>query len=92
VAADDLHQFLTNLLNRFDRSMRVIDRRLEVQTDVLQDMRGELRENTAVLREMRLEVRENTAAIADKRDAIQANTRGVLHVLDELRGRGPATT
>jgi methyl-accepting chemotaxis protein len=30
------------------------------------------------------------ASLGDMRDSIQANTRAVLHVLDELRGPGPA--
>ena len=73
-----MHQFLTDLLNRFDKSMQKIDRRLDAQTRVLE--------------EMRLEVRENTGAIRDMREQIRAQTEAILHVLDELRGRGPATT
>jgi len=30
------------------------------------------------------------ASLGDMRDSVQANTRAVLHVLDELRGPGPA--
>ncbi len=36
------------------------------------------------------QLRQQTAQMGDMRDAIRANTRAVLHVLDELRGPGPA--
>jgi hypothetical protein len=73
---EEFNRFNRDLLTRFDRSWAAIDRRLDAQTDVLLKMRRE--------------VEENTAAIADMRESIQANTQAVLHVLDELRGPGPA--
>ena len=38
------------------------------------------------------QLRANTAAIDGMRGEIRAQTQAILHVLDELRGRGPATT
>ena len=35
-------------------------------------------------------LRENTRAIHDMRGEIRAQTQAILHVLDELRGSGPA--
>ena len=73
---EEFGQFNRDLLTRFDQSMSAIDRRLAAQTEVLLEMRQEVRENTATIREMRAEIR--------------ANTQAVLHVLDELRGPGTA--
>ncbi len=42
------------------------------------------------LREMREELRGMREDLLGMRDAIRANTAAVLHVLDELRGRGPS--
>jgi hypothetical protein len=36
--------------------------------------------------------REMRESLHDMREQIRANTQAVLHVLDELRGSGPATT
>ena len=64
------------LLARFERQTVAMERRLEAQTDAL-------RENTRAVYDMR-------ASIRDLAEQIQANTQGILHVLDELRGGGPA--
>ena len=45
-------------------------------------------ERRTVAMERRLDAQ--TDAIRDMSDQIRANTQAVLHVLDELRGRGPA--
>jgi hypothetical protein len=52
-------------------------------------MERRLDAQTDALRDNTREMRE---AMRDMREQIQANTQAVLWVLDELRGRGPATT
>ena len=90
MADSDLRQFMHELLTRFERRTQAMERRLDAGTAVLVEMRAEIRENTSVLHEMKADIEACTAAITDMRGAIQANTRAVLHVLDELRGPGPA--
>ncbi len=77
--SDDLRQFMRELLARFDRSMGVIDRRLDAQA-------AEMREQAAVMREQAAVMREQAAETRDMRAQIRANTEGLLRVLDELRG------
>ncbi|HEX8646496.1 MAG TPA: hypothetical protein VF715_06320 [Thermoleophilaceae bacterium] len=69
---DDLRQFMRELLTRFDRSLSVIDRRLD-------DQAAEMREQAAVMR-------AQATAMRNMADEIRANTQGLLRVLDELRG------
>ena len=69
--ADDLCLFMSDLVARFERSMSVIDRRLEDQAAHMREQADAMREQAAAMREMRSELR--------------ASKRGLLRDRDELR-------
>jgi uncharacterized coiled-coil DUF342 family protein len=50
--------------------------------------RAAIQNVNAVLRELVLEVRDQRGVLQRIEHGIQAQTEGLLHVLDELRGRG----
>ena len=82
MADDDLRQFMHELLVRFERRTESLERRSAAMERRLDAQTEALRENTREMRE----------SMRDMRGEIRAQTQAILHVLDELRGRGPATT
>lgn len=50
--------------------------------------RTAIQENRSVLRELVTQLREDRKILGSIEQGIQAQTAGLLHVLDELRGRG----
>ena len=69
---DELAQLNRDLLNRYDRSWKAIDRRFEEQTEQLKEQAAAMREQAAAMRDMRMEIR--------------ANTEGIFRVFDRLDG------
>ena len=63
--ADDLRQFLREMLARFDRSMSVIDRRLDVQTEAVLAQTRTMERNTADIRDEMRAQREALFLILD---------------------------
>ncbi len=59
-------------------------------TEVAREVRDDVRAMRGDIREMRDAVRANTHAIREMGGLLKANTDAILHVLDELRGRGPS--
>jgi hypothetical protein len=70
---EELAQLNRELLNRFDRSWKTIDRRIEKQIVQLELLQAETRENTLAARDMREEMK--------------AQRTGFLALIDEIRGQ-----
>lgn len=70
---EEFNQFNRDLLNRFDRSWKSIDRRIEAQI--------------VELRLLQAETRENTLAARDMREEMRAQRAGFLALIDEIRGQ-----
>ena len=70
---EEFNQFNRDLLNRFDRSWKAIDRRIEDQI--------------VELRLLQAETRENTLAARDMREEMKAQRAGFLALIDEIRGQ-----
>jgi hypothetical protein len=91
------------LLGRLDEHMARGNELMARGDQLMEEIRAEHRLNRAAFHELRdvtrwavvtlqglvEESRETQARLVDMGAEIRANTRAVLHVLDELQGRGP---
>ena len=80
---------------RFNRSalhnLQQVDRTLVVSLqESVEALRASRIETSADHRSFLVQMAKVGADLEDLQDEIKANTAAVLHVLDELRGRGPS--
>jgi hypothetical protein len=94
------------LLTRLDEHLARGNDQMARGNQLMEEIRAEHRLNRAAFHELRdvtrwavatlkglvEESRKTQARLDDMADEIKANTRAVLHVLDELQGRGPGTS
>jgi DNA anti-recombination protein RmuC len=79
---DERKRFMEEMILRFEKAFRRVDESLSAH----------MRENTAALRTLTREIREHRSEfnehLADSIEENRAGRQALVHILDELKGRG----